>query len=152
MNKVATTLLIVLIAVNSGWAQRGRDKDKEQRHARIHAAKVAYITDRLKLSTEQSGKFIPVYNEYEQEIKELRKTFIGKYKGSDRETNETTSRQYIDDNLDYQQQVIELKRRYNERFLNAISARQLADLYKAEREFKEKLLQRLEERRGGRNK
>jgi hypothetical protein len=66
--------------------------------------------------------------------------------------NEATSRQFIDDDLDYQQQVLDLKRRYNNRFLKIISPQQLAELYKAEREFLQMLQQKLKDRRGDRRR
>ena len=57
------------------------------------------------------------------------------------------ARQFIEDDLDYQQQVITLKRKYNDSFLKVISAQQLADLYTAEREFRQLLMQQLKQRR-----
>ena len=50
---------------------------------RIHAAKMAYITDKLQLTVEQSGAFIPLYNQYEKEIKATRQDFRQKYKNTD---------------------------------------------------------------------
>jgi len=144
MKKLLQALLIILFTSTALWAQQG------QGLARIHAAKIAYITDRLQLSTNQSSAFIPVYNEYEQEIRQTRQAFRRKYKDvNPDEASDAVSMQYIDDNLDYQQQVIEIKRRYNDRFLKIISPQQLADLYKAEREFKQMLMQRLKQRNGG---
>ena len=58
-------------------------------------------------------------------------------------TGNMTVRQYVEDDLDYQQQVIELKRSYNDRFLKVITSRQLSDMYIAEREFKQMLAKRL---------
>jgi hypothetical protein len=121
-----------------------------QAMARIHAAKMAYITDRLQLSPDQSANFIPLYNEYEREIRDTRQSYFKKYKGEDMEhASDGAAMQYIDDNLDYQQQVLDIKRKYNDRFLKTISPQQLTDLYKAEREFKQLLLQRLKDRNGG---
>ncbi len=75
-------------------------------------------------------------------------SFFKKYKGTNpADADDAVSRQFIDDNLDYQQQVIEIKRKYNDRFLKVISPQQLADLFKAEREFKQILMKRLEQAR-----
>ena len=142
---VATTLLFATLSCfgqHGGGGGRGME--------RIHAAKMAYITDRLKLTTEQSSNFIPLYNEYEQEKKESRKKYLQKYKGIEpSEADDATSKQFIDDNLDYQQDVIGIKRKYNDQFLKIISPTQLADMYKAEREFKQLLMKRLEQKRNG---
>lgn len=139
MNRILTAVFIVLLTSLTATAQRGRPTE------RIHAAKMAYITDRLNLTTQQSANFIPLYNDFEKEKRDIRMFFFRKYMGANLSgTNDETSRQIIDDNLDYQQRVIELKRKYNEEFLKVISAQQLADLYKAEREFKEMLIKRLD--------
>ena len=122
----------------------------QQALMRIHAAKIAYITDRLRLSQEQAGNFIPLYNDYEKEVRNTRLSYLGKYKGPhSNDTDDAASRKYIDDNLDYQQAIIDLKRRYNDRFVKIISAQQLADLYNAEREFRQMLMKRLNQNRQG---
>ena len=43
-----------------------------QAQDRIRALKVAFITDKLKLTPEESEKFWPVYNQYEAEQKRIR--------------------------------------------------------------------------------
>jgi hypothetical protein len=144
MKKLLKAFLLVIISIASSYGQQ------RPALARIHAAKMAYITDRLRLSPEQCGYFVPVFNEYEREIRDTRVFFFKKYKDTNpNNADDATSRQFIDDNLDYQQQVIEIKRKYNDRFLKIISPQQLADLYKAEREFKQMLMKRLEQRRNG---
>lgn len=148
MKKLLQAILILFVTYTSAWSQQGRPPME-----RIHAAKMAYITDRLHLSMEQSGSFIPLYNEYEQEIRNTRMSFFDKYKGTNPDmADDATARQAVDDNLDYQQQVIDIKRRYNDRFLKIISPQQLSDLYKSEREFKQMLMQRLKQQHndGGR--
>ena len=143
MKKLLRSVLIVFITAVAtvAYAQRGQGLE------RIHAAKMAYITDRLHLTQQESGGFIPLYNEYEREIKDTRQSFMKKYKGTNpAAADDATARQFVDDNLDYQQDVIAIKRKYNDRFLRIITPQQLADLYKAEREFKQMLMQRLKDR------
>jgi len=150
MKKFISAVLILLVISGSSnlYAQPGEGRG--QGMERIHAAKMAYIADRLHLSQRQSGDFIPLYNDYEREIRDTRQSFFRKYKGvHPDDADDATSRQFIDDNLDYQQDVIAIKRRYNDRFLKIISPQQLADLYTAEREFKQMLIKRLKQQRGG---
>ena len=148
MKKLFQALIIILVTTITAWGQQG------QGMARIHAAKMAYITDRLQLTTTQSSSFIPLYSDYEWEIRDTRKYYLKKYNGSTPgEGTDAESLQFIDDNLDYQQAVIEIKRKYNDRFLRIISPQQLTELYVAEREFKQLLLQKLKQRNGsGRNR
>ena len=146
MKKLVVIIIIIIIGTTGAWAQppqSGRPME------RIHAAKMAYITDRLHLSEQQMGGFIPLYNEYEQEVKNTRMSYFQKYRGvRPDQADDATAKQAVDDNLDYQQQVIDIKRRYNDRFLRVISPQQLSDLYKAEREFKQMLMQRLKQHGG----
>lgn len=132
---------MVVLAVTTSYGQKGRPAMQ-----RIHAAKMAYITDMMQLTEEQSVKFVPVYNEYEKELYGIRQSFFKKYNIS--QDDDVPSRIRIEDDLDYQQQVIELKRKYNDRFLKIISQKQLSDMYAGERAFRQELMQRLKQRRG----
>lgn len=145
MKKLLVILVTALIISNTGSAQPGRPPME-----RIHAAKMAYITDRIHLTYDQAANFVPLYNEYEGQLRNLRQSYFKKYKGNYQgEADDATSRQFIDDDLNYQQQVLDLKRSYNDRFLKVISPRQLADMYKAEREFRQMLMKKLSQHRGG---
>ena len=146
MKKFITTISILMFASAFCSAQPRNGEG----NARIHAAKMAYIVDRLHMSPNQAAAFTPVFNEYHRDLKTVRQTFFTKYKGTNPDqANDATSRQWIDDNLDYQQQVIELKRHYNDRYLKIMSPQQLSDLYKADREFNQMLMQRLRQQRNG---
>ena len=135
MKKLLLITFIACIASVSSLAQPGMQQE------RIHAAKMAYITDRLRLTAEENNAFLPIYSEYDNELRSMRQEFYKRYKCASANCNdEKTSRQFVDDDLDYQQRVLDLKRRYKDRFLKVISAEQLAELYKAEREFRQMLM------------
>lgn len=144
MKLFLSSFVVLLLVVTVSYAQSGRPAMQ-----RIHAAKMVYITDAMQLSEDQSTKFVPVYNEYEKELRGIRRSYFKKYDIS--QDDDMASRHQIEDDLDYQQQVIELKRQYNERFLKIISQKQLSDMYAAERGFRQVLIHRLQQqRRGGR--
>lgn len=126
---------------------------------RVHAAKVAYISDRIQLTTQQAERFWPVYNDFEKERISIRKKYFPpadnrKNNNYERKNNnyqdEDAARQTIDDNLDFQQEELDLKRKYKDEFLKIITAQQLSGLFKAEHEFRQLLMQRLREKRGHR--
>ena len=143
-------LKVILVVMIAGVTPVLAQQRGQQALMRIHAAKIAYITDRLRLSQEQAGNFIPQYNDDDKEVRNTRLSYLGKYQGPhSNDTDDAASRKYIDDNLDYQQAIIDLKRRYNDRFVKIISAQQLADLYNAEREFRQMLMKRLNQNRQG---
>ena len=146
MKKLLIVLLALLLTSVAAQAQKDADwsKGDHPMMQRIHAAKMAYITDRLQLTAEQAVVFTPLYNEYEKEYMAIRMSFRTKYKDAHPNDDRQTRRHAIDDDLDYQEQIIELKRKYNDRFAKAISPKQVSDLYQAEREFKQKLMQKLD--------
>ncbi len=157
MKKFFCVAIITILAI-SVQAQVQR-----RPYERVHAAKVAYITDRIQLTRNQSEHFWPVYNDFESDRMTLRKKYFNLDKGANadkgnwknnndehhfQDRNDNDTRQSIEDNLDYQQEELDLKRKYSNEFLKIISAQQLALLYKSEREFRQLLMQRLKEHRG----
>ena len=143
MKKLLIGLLALLLTNVAVHAQK--DNEDGPTMQRIHAAKMAYITDRLQLTADQAVAFTPLYNEYEKEHMAIRKSFRQKYMDAhpDAGMDKEARKHAIDDDLDYQQQIIELKRKYSDRFAKAIAPKHVSDLYQAEREFKQKLMQKL---------
>lgn len=130
-------MLLTIVAV--AHAQPGK------RMERVRAIKVAYITDKLQLSAEQSEKFWPVYNQFEEE----RFTLLRKYRRSEGHAGQTPeeSIRSIDEDIEMQEKMLELRKKYKDQFLKVITPNQLAALVDAEREFKKMLLQQLKDRR-----
>ena len=145
MKQLFLGIAFILLAITA-TAQQGRNRGRAME--RIHAAKVAYVVDRLQITADQMAGFIAVYNEYDAEKTKCRKEAMGKYKGiNPNDTDNSTALQFVEDDLDYQQKVINIKRSYNDKFLKVISAKQLAELSPAEREFRMLLMDRLKKRR-----
>jgi hypothetical protein len=117
-----------------------------QAQDRIRALKVAFITDKLKLSPEESEKFWPVYNQYEAEHKRIRQ----KYR-SEQDLN-TLSDQEVEravlDRFDMEEELIKLKRDYFQRMKGFMAVRKIALLQRSEQEFNKELLRRIQEARG----
>lgn len=145
MSKTGIFLLTLLVAFTTATAQPKHGKN----HDRIKALKIAFITEKLDLNSSQAEKFWPVYNRYEREKWELRKSFINKYKTDNPASTPMAAHEYIEANLEYQEQELDIKKKYKDELLKAITAEQLAELYKAERGFKQLLLKELGDRRGG---
>jgi hypothetical protein len=148
MKGIIGVISIVLLSLSLNAQPANRGERQRANQERVHAIKVGYLTDRLKLTSAQAEDFWPVYNQYEAEMREARKAFRKKHQqGAAMESNAEAAT-FIEDNLDIQEQALEIKRKYKDRLLKVISAQQLATLYEAERDFKKLLLERLQERRG----
>lgn len=145
MNKLILTTLIFLMGLGSAFAQpgdddRGRRKD---RFKEIQAIKVGYITKQLKLTADQAKDFWPIYDEYEQKRRQLFHKFADKYHDDHPNSSPRDARAYIDANISFQEEKLELMKIYTAKLKKVLSDQQVADLYLAEREFKEMLLRRL---------
>jgi hypothetical protein len=79
-------------------------------------------------------------------MQEIRKKYFQKYKDADKK-NDEVARNLIDDNLDFQQDALNIKRKYKERFLSVISSEQLVKLNASEKEFNKLIQHRLMKKR-----
>jgi len=145
MSKTGVFLLTILLAFATANAQPQHDK----KHERIKALKIAYITEQLDLTADQAQKFWPVFNRYEKEKWDMRKGFFDKYRNDNPTKDKKAAREYIEANLDYQQQELTLKKKYKDELLKIISAEQLAQLYQSERGFRQMLIKELGNRHHG---
>jgi hypothetical protein len=126
-------------------------EDKEDRSDRLQAAKVAYITNKLNLTSTQAQQFWPVYNEFELARKKIRKQ-IRKLRVDNMLLNGTEEEIKTDIKKLFalRQEELDLEKMYAEKFLTSISAKQLAEYYRSEKEFTKLLIKKLKER-GGRD-
>ena len=147
MKHISIILLLITISIASlAQPNHKRNPNRQEQLERVHAIKVSYLSDRLKLTSKQAEQFWPVYNEYESEMQEIRKKYFQKYKDADKK-NDEVARNLIDDNLDFQQEALNIKRKYKERFLSVISSEQLVKLNASEKEFNKLIQQRIKKKR-----
>ena len=140
MKRLSILLLISVFASSIAMAQ------PEHRRERIKALKVGYITEKIDLSAKQAEAFWPLYNKYESQMHELRKEFYQQYRKDNPDGNREQAKAYIEADLDYQQRMLDTKKEYKKKFLDVISEQQLADLYQAERGFRQMLVKELRNR------
>jgi len=119
---------------------------QQRRLERVHAMKVGFITSRLQLSASQAERFWPIYNRYESDLRATRRQHL-KQRVAPRDMTDEQAKTQIENNLELQEAVIDLKKRYKNEFLKVISARQLMDLYDAEKDFRQELVKELRERK-----
>ncbi|MBO0938746.1 hypothetical protein J2I47_19500 [Fibrella sp. HMF5335] len=114
---------------------------------RIESAKIGYITNRLNLTTEQAPQFWAIYNDYNGKKKELNRK-IRQLMGENSKQgavnlNDSDVLGKLKDINGLKQKIGELDDEYMSRFLKVISPTQLQELYKAERDFNRRLLEKL---------
>ena len=136
----ATTL-----ATTAAFAQ-DKSSSKERRE-RVEAAKIAFLTDKMELTSEQAQKFWPLYNEYETKRRDLLKAYRSGYRQDVEELTEQEAKVRIDGMFTTREKELALEQEYAARYIRVISYKQLIKLYRGERDFTKLLLQRLDDSR-----
>ena len=134
---------IVLLAFTlTSFAQKSWGRSEQ-----IESIKVAFITSKLDLTSEEAQKFWPVYNNYTKEFLVLLKKKKEARYNDNSDPNET-----INADILYESKMLELKKRYRKLYAKAIPPQKILALYRAESEFREHLYKQLNNRRKGNEK
>jgi hypothetical protein len=128
MKKYLLLLLVIFAGFSFANAQQ-----QGNRSEKVQALKIAFITQRLQLTTTQAQQFWPVYNQYQSEIRDLRKD-------------------KSDDALENEERLLNIRKKYKPSFQKIIGPEKLNDLYNAERDFRTVLIRQLKSEREQRGK
>lgn len=139
-------LLIPLFLLVSllGFSQNFKEKREK-----IKALKVAYITEKLELTSQEAEKFWPIYNTFDDKEFEIRHN-KAKWKIDDggleklSEKEATVLIQQIENN---EEKLHALRKQYIQDLKKVLSAKKIILLRKSEEEFNRKLLRQFKENR-----
>jgi Skp family chaperone for outer membrane proteins len=144
MKSITSILILCSFLVSSLFAQDG------QKEERIKALRVAFITEELQLTSAEAEKFWPIYNEYEAERKKIRQEYRKEKK--DNQMSDVEAEEMVDASFALQEKQLQLKRNYYDKLKTAIPAQKLVLLERAEKKFREKIINEIKRRkqeRGG---
>ena len=146
-------LLVIFCAIAFGHAQERRVYDKEK-HEKIKALKVAYITEKLSLTVEEAEKFWPIYNAFSDTSNELRNHELRgikeQLKGVNLESlSEKDAQQLLDKMNAIEVQMHQERLSLMKNLQKVIPAKKILLLKKVEDDFNRDLIYRL--RQGKRN-
>ncbi|MFT6851318.1 MAG: Skp family chaperone for outer membrane protein [Sphingobacteriales bacterium] len=115
----------------------------------IKSYRTAYIKKKLQLTEGESTKFWPVYNTYQNELTQLRRSqkinTLNLRKDLD-EVSEAELEGMIDGEIAFKQQEVDLQKKYHNKFKEVLPSPKVAALYRAEEGFKRELLKRIQEK------
>lgn len=111
-------------------------KNSEQ-FQKIEIAKVAYITKRLELSQSEAQKFFPIYNEYRKEMRAIVR---------EKHNHSADKKKHSRNELEFDSDVLACKKKYRERFKEAVPESKASQFFEVEREFREQLFKELQSR------
>jgi hypothetical protein len=120
---------------------------KQKLNDRVQAQRVAFITQRLALTPEESQQFWSIYNQYTDKLQQIRNIKLDKPVV---DMTDAEAEKVILDGFDKETRELDLKKEYYQKLKKVISVKKISRLYVAERDFKAELLQRLKENKLGR--
>ncbi|WP_291961998.1 hypothetical protein [Maribacter sp.] len=145
MNKYI--VIIFLFVTTLSFGQRNQDWEK------INSLKVAFITEKLSLSSKEAQEFWPVYNEYQEKRNALRKKSHNQIRGKIKDSNTLTEKE-AENLLALHIQIEEEEEALDSSFLKKVSkvitAKKTLLLLRSEEEFKRQLMKQYRQNKGGR--
>lgn len=109
--------------------------------SKVEQVKESFIGKQLKLTTNESRAFWPIYRQYIQELTAVR--ILKRMNNSDKSVDGT---EQIRKDLEYESQIVNIKKNYSRQFLRVLPADKVSELYKSERAFNDEMLNILNER------
>jgi hypothetical protein len=104
--------------------------DPEKKQEKLKALYVAYITEELKLTPEEAQQFWPLHAKFDDEVKAVVQQEMPQ--------------------LDREQKILDIKKRYQDKFTKVINAQRTETFFKKDGEFRRKLLERMQKIRQNR--
>ena len=138
--KIKILLPVVLLFTLTAFSQTHKEKRDQ-----IKALKVSYITTELKLTTDESEKFWPVYNAFEEKQYQIRhdkmKPLIKQLgDGALDKMSEKEARTYLDKFQAADEELFNLRKKLTVDLRPIIGSVKLIKLHKVEDDFNKKML------------
>ena len=137
---VLPSLLILFLAFNSSNLLAQDNSTPAEKKAKIEAWHTAYLTTEMKLTSEESQKFWPIYTAYKAELDLLERPRKSIGKTIDQMTD-SELKQLIYKELDNELARANIDRKYVEKFLAILAPIKIVRMKKAEKDFKRMVLE-----------
>ncbi len=119
----------------------------ERMRDRIHEARKEYVLKRLDLNAEQQKKFPPIYDEYAKKQHQLQRQIRGlRFEAATLSLSDAELAADLDKMLQLRQQELDLEKEFLNKCKTILSIKQIAEMYKAEKDFLRTALRNLRER------
>lgn len=148
MNKLSKigALILLMLVFASGYSQ-GRPAQE-----RIKTLKVAFITERLSLSSSEAQAFWPIYNAHEDNLESLKRKERREIRGKlvDFENlSEKEAAALLEQSMGLEKEKHRLNMLFIQDIRQVLSAKKTFLLIKAEEDFRKRLLREIQQRRRG---
>lgn len=130
MKQILMCVLLLTGIAGAVTAQEQRTPDPKQEE-KIQALEVAFISRKLELTADEAQKFWPVYNEYKRD---MRQVMMSQRNNPGRDV------------VDAEQKMLDVRKKYKDRFSGVIGQPRMNRFFQAEHEFRGVLLNQLKNR------
>ncbi|VAV84791.1 hypothetical protein MNBD_BACTEROID02-477 [hydrothermal vent metagenome] len=143
MKRLIIPILTLFICFNAYSQRDGKMQE------RIKAQKVAFITERLDLSSKEAQKFWPIYNAFEDKVTKMRRNDLREVRQAMQKRNlsDSEAQQVLDQFMNVEEQLFEAKKQLVKDLRNVIPPQKIIQLKAAEDAFNKKLMKMLQQRR-----
>ncbi len=118
--------IALLLMLGSFSVIKAQDDGGDVRAEKIQALKIAFITQKLQLTSDEAQKFWPIYNEYNSEMQGVESK------------NE--------DAIPKEEELLNIRKKYLNSFQKVLGTDRVNKLFNAERDFRGILIRRLQNR------
>ncbi len=139
MKKIIAVLLYITVSITV-YAQPSKNK--------FETHKIAFITQRLNLTPEEAQQFWPIFNQFTEKMQLIRNS--SKPDKSIDELGDADTEKIILTEFDKEARELDLKKEYYQKFKKVITVKKIAKLYRAERDFKALLIERIQQNKESR--
>ncbi len=123
--------LLIISFLGLGLGVFAQDEQPKNDGGRIEALKIAFITKKLNLSTDEAQKFWPIYNKYMDEVRKAHQD----------------ARANKEPEIQREEKLLSIRKRYNDEFGKAISTDKVNSFFRVEKEFNGVIQKEMLERR-----
>ena len=116
-----------------------------QNRDKLEALRVSFITKRIELTTAEAEKFWPIYNEYNDKLRAVKKNLKRHYHQYIDQSDDQAEQLYQLD-LQSRQAEADLHKAYGEKIKAAIGVRKTIRLKIAEEDFRKEMIESIRER------
>ena len=149
-NLLPILLCLISLSLSAQAQAPNRSPRKEERREEIESMKIAFLTRRLDLTPDESQRFWPVFNQFSDELKKVRKDHASQkreLKDDISSLSDKDAEKIVDGEIIFRQQEVDIMKKFHPQFKQVLPIKKVALLYGAENDFKKELLEKIKDRR-----
>ncbi|HIP31321.1 MAG TPA: hypothetical protein EYG86_01020 [Crocinitomicaceae bacterium] len=144
--KAATFFAFTFLLSATSTAQPNKKSDRKAQHEKVEKMKISFITKELDLTTEESEKFWPIYNEMSKKIrteKKLQRSTGKELKKNHETLTDSDFKTKTDLIFDSEAKEASIKKEYTGKIAGVIGYKKAAKILSLEQRFKRELLNKV---------